>query len=97
MSDESNNNNFWLGFFLASSVTTVATIIFHPRNAVKTRKILRKTSQALPQIANDFFSTLQTHSQNISSSAAGKWQRNLHRLQVAVKAGIEASKANSQR
>ena len=96
MSNESNNNNFWLGFLIASSVTSLATIIFHPRNAVETKKILHKTSQALPQIAKDFVSTLQIHSQNISASATGKWQRNLHRLQVAVKAGVEESRANRQ-
>ncbi len=97
MSDEQQNNNFVIIFLITSSLTTIVTLIFHPRSAAATRKILCKTSQALPDMMKDLSSTLQIHTRNLSFSTAKKYQQTLQRLQVAIKAGIEASKkqANS--
>lgn len=92
MSDEQQNGNFMIGFLIGSSLSTIVTLMFHPRTATQTRKILRKTAQALPQIAQDFSSTLQIHTHNLSLLANKKWQRTLNRWQVAIKAGVEASR-----
>ena len=92
MSDEQKNSNFMMGFLIGSSISMITTLIFHPRSGANTRKLLRKTAQALPQIAEDFSSSAQIHTHNLSVSAHRKWQKTLHRLQVAIKAGVEASK-----
>ena len=97
MSDEQKNNNFIIGFLIGSSISTIATLIFHPRSGAENRRILRKTSQALPQIAEDVSSTLQIHAHNLFFFTNNKWQRTLHRFQIAIKAGIEASREAGNR
>lgn len=92
MSDEQKNSNFIIGFLIGSSISAIATLIFHPRSGKENRQILRKTSQALPQIAEDFSSTLQIHTNNLFFFTNKKWQHTLHRFQVAIKAGVEASR-----
>jgi gas vesicle protein len=92
MSDEQQNSNFMIGFLIGSSLSTIVALMFHPHTGAQTRKILGKTAQALPQLAQDFSSTLQIHTHNLSLLANKKWQRTLHRLQVAIKAGVEASR-----
>jgi gas vesicle protein len=92
MSEEQNKSNFVLGFLIGSSVSLITTLILHPRSGANTRRVLRKTSQALPQIVQDFSSTLPIHTRHWSFVASKKWQKTLHRFQVALKAGLEASK-----
>lgn len=96
MSDEQKNNNFIIGFLIGSSISTITALIFHPRSGAENRQILRKTSQALPQIAEDLSYTLQIHTNNLFRFTNKKWQRTLHRFQVAIKAGFEASRTNSE-
>ena len=92
MSEEQKNSNFIMGVLIGSSLSLIATLIYHPRSGADTRKVLTKTAQALPQIVQDISSTLQIHTHNLSFAASKKWQKTLHRLQVAIKAGVEASK-----
>lgn len=92
MSEEQKNSNFMMGFLIGSSVSMITTLILHPRGGAFARLILRKTSEALPQLVQDFSSTLQIHTHNLSFSTSKKWQRTLRRFQVAIKAGLEASK-----
>ena len=92
MSEEQKNNNFIIGFLIGSSLSMIATLIFHPRSGNQSRQILRKTSEALPQITEDVASSLQTHTSNLLFSTNKKWQRAFHRFQIAIKAGVEAAR-----
>ncbi len=97
MSDEQKNNNFVVGLVIGSSISTIATLVFHPRSGEQTRKILTKTAQALPSMAEDISSSLNTHTNKLSFLSGQKWQRTLHRFQVAVEAGKQATQAKSKR
>lgn len=91
MSQEDKNNAFILGVVVGSSIATMATLFFSPRNGKENRKIVSKTAQALPEMAQDISSSLQINSDRISQSALQKWDNTLNRLKKAVSAGVEAS------
>ncbi|WP_373479454.1 YtxH domain-containing protein [Geminocystis sp.] len=91
MSENQKNSNFIVGFIVGGVVATVTTILLTPSSGKENRKVLRKTAQALPEMAEDFSSSVQINSNRISESARQKWDNTLNRLKVAISAGIEAS------
>ncbi|WP_017293679.1 YtxH domain-containing protein [Geminocystis herdmanii] len=91
MSQEEKNNAFLLGIVVGSSIATIATLLFSPRNGQENRKIVSKTAQALPEMAQDISSNLQLNSDRLSQSALQKWDNTLNRLKNAITAGVEAS------
>lgn len=91
MSQEEKNNAFLLGIVVGSSMATIATLLFSPRNGKENRKIVSKTAQALPEMAQDISSTLQVNSDRLSQSALQKWDNTLNRLKKAIAVGVEAS------
>ncbi|MGI0482305.1 YtxH domain-containing protein [Geminocystis sp. CENA526] len=93
MSQEDKNNAFILGIVVGSTIATMATLLFSPRNGKENRKIVSKTAQALPEMAQDISSSLQMNSDRISQSALQKWDNTLNRLKKAVSAGVEASQS----
>lgn len=93
MSQEEKNNAFLLGIVVGSSMATIATLLFSPRNGKENRKIVSKTAQALPEMAQDISSTLQVNSDRLSQSALQKWDNTLNRLKKAIAVGVEASQS----
>ena len=91
MSQEEKNNTFLLGIIVGSSMATIITLLFTPRNGQENRKIVSKTAQALPEMAQDISSTLQIKSNRLSQSALQKWDNTLNRLKKSIAAGVEAS------
>ncbi|WP_330204101.1 YtxH domain-containing protein [Cyanobacterium sp. Dongsha4] len=92
MSQEEKNMTFLIGLLLGSSIATIATLLLTPRTGKENRKIIAKTAQALPEMTEDISSTMQNNTLRLSSSVTAKWHNTLERLQVAIAAGIEASR-----
>ncbi|AFZ55354.1 MAG: YtxH domain-containing protein [Geminocystis sp.] len=92
MSQEEKNMTFIIGLLLGSSIGTIATLLLTPRTGKENRKIIAKTAQALPEMTEDISSTMQNNTLRLSSSVMTKWHNTLERLQVAIAAGIEASR-----
>ena len=88
---ENKNTTFVIGALLGGTVGTIVTLLLTPRNGKENRKIVQKTVAALPEIAEDVSSTLQSNTNRLSHSALKKWDNTLNRLQSAIVAGIEAS------
>ena len=94
--DQNNQTVFWSGFLLGSSIGAIVSLLLAPNSGQKNRQLLQKTASALPQMADDFATTLQSHGHHLSDSAKQNWQRTLNRLQVAIAAGVEASRNYNQ-
>lgn len=92
MSQEEKNTTFLMGMVIGSTIATVTTLLLTPRNGKENRQIVQKTSQALPEMAEDLASTLQLQSQRLSGKMLKKWNYHLTRFQYAIGAGIEASR-----
>lgn len=91
MSQEEKNNAFLLGMVVGSSIATIATLLFSPRSGQENRKIVTKTAQALPEMAQDISSNLQNNGDRLSQSALQKWDKTLNRLKKAITVGVEAT------
>ncbi|MDJ0510126.1 MAG: YtxH domain-containing protein [Crocosphaera sp.] len=90
----SNNNNgglFVAGVFIGGMVGTVTGLLLAPRSGRETRRILKKSADALPEMAEDLSSTVQLQADRLSESAQKNWQDTLNRLSEAIAAGIEAT------
>ncbi len=74
----------------------VVGLLAAPRSGQETRKILKKSAEALPELAEDLSSTVQLQADRLSGSALKRWDGTLTRLREAIAAGIEASHAQNQ-
>lgn len=85
------------GVLIGGAVGAIAGLLFAPRSGKDTRKILKKSLEALPELAEDLSDSLQLHADQLSETARRNWEDTLQRLQEAIAAGIEASQTEAQR
>ena len=88
---------FISGFLIGAALGTIAGLIVAPRSGKETRKILKKSVLALPELAEDLSTTLQLHADRLSETALRNWDDTLVRLQDAIAAGLEASQREHQK
>lgn len=79
------------GIVLGTALGTVAGLLFAPRTGRETRKILKKSADAIPELAEDLSTSVQLQADRLSETAKNQWEQTLNRLKEAVAAGIEAS------
>ncbi|HAC63732.1 MAG TPA: gas vesicle protein [Cyanothece sp. UBA12306] len=93
MSKNNNSGLFLAGMLIGSFVGTVTGILVAPRSGKETRKILKKSADALPEMAEDLSATVQLQADRLSESALENWNDTLNRLKEAIAAGVEASQS----
>ncbi|OIP70657.1 MAG: gas vesicle protein [Oscillatoriales cyanobacterium CG2_30_40_61] len=79
------------GLVLGSVVGTVVGLLVAPRSGKETRQLLKKSAQALPELAEDLSTNVQLQANRLSESALRNWDETLIRLKEAISAGLEAS------
>lgn len=92
MSKTDKQNGLISGFIIGTAVGTIAGLFLTTRPGQKTRVIVQKSVDALPELAEDFVTTAQQHGVKWSHLAQIKLQKSLTRVQKAIAVGIEASK-----
>ncbi|MDJ1185575.1 YtxH domain-containing protein [Roseofilum casamattae] len=86
-----NNSGQWIGGLLLGAVVgTVTGILIAPRSGQQTRKLLKKSAAALPELAEDLSSSIQFQADRLSESTKDNWDGTLTRLREAIAAGVEA-------
>lgn len=75
---------------------TVAGLLVSPRGGRENRQFVRKSVEALPDLAEDLSTTVQVQADRLSESAMRNWDDTLNRLQVAIAAGVRASQQERQ-
>lgn len=80
------------GIALGSAVGAVVGLLIAPRSGRETRQTLKKSAQALPEMAEDVSSSVQWQASRFSESTLQNWDGTLNRLKGAIAAGVEASK-----
>ncbi|ERN42563.1 gas vesicle protein [Rubidibacter lacunae KORDI 51-2] len=78
------------GLLVGSAVGAVAGMLVAPRTGRETRRILKKSADALPELAEDLSSTFQVQADRFSESTLYSWQGTLARLRDALAIGLEA-------
>jgi gas vesicle protein len=96
MSKTNNREAFIVGMLFGSALGTVLGLLIAPRSGRETRRLLKKSADALPELAEDLSSSVQLQADRLSESALRNWDGTLSRLKEAIAAGIEASQQEAQ-
>jgi gas vesicle protein len=94
----SNNRSgaFFGGVLVGTAIGTLIGIVIAPRPGRETRQILKKSADALPELAEDLSSSVQFQADRLSESALRNWDSTLVRLREAIAAGLEASQQENE-
>lgn len=94
----SNNRSglFFGGLMLGSAIGTLTGLLLAPRTGRETRQLLKKSANALPELAEDISTSVQMQADRLSANARTNWDETLDRLRDAIAAGIDASQRESQ-
>ena len=93
---ENRSGSFIVGLLLGAAAGTITGILMAPRPGKETRKLLKKSADALPELAEDLSSSVQLQADRLSVSALRNWDETLVRLKEAVAAGIDATQREHQ-
>lgn len=95
--NRSGGTGLFIGGLLVGAVVGAVTgILAAPRSGRETRQFLRKSADALPELAEDLSTSVQLQADRLSESALRNWDGTLHRLREAISAGLEASQRERQ-
>ncbi|MGB3642778.1 MAG: YtxH domain-containing protein [Rivularia sp. (in: cyanobacteria)] len=94
----SNNRsgNFIGGLMLGATIGAFTGLLMAPRTGRETRKLLKKSADALPDLAEDLSTSAQIQADRISENALRSWDDTLDRLREALYAGVDASMRENQ-
>jgi gas vesicle protein len=94
----SNNRSgtFIGGLMLGATIGALTGLLIAPRTGRETRQILKKSANALPELAEDLSTSVQLQADRFSANARSNWDETLERLREAIAAGIEATQRESQ-
>ncbi|MGL5080960.1 MAG: YtxH domain-containing protein [Microcoleaceae cyanobacterium] len=82
---------FVTGLLLGSAIGTVVGLLVAPRTGKETRRLLKKSADAFPELSEDLSTTFQIQAGRLSKSTARNWDDTLVRLKEAIAAGLAAS------
>ncbi|VEP18808.1 Gas vesicle protein [Hyella patelloides LEGE 07179] len=97
MSRQNRAGTFVTGLAIGSAIGTAIGLLIAPRTGKETRKVLEKSVDALPELAEDLATTLQLQTNRLSEEALQNWEATLNRLQQAIAAGQEASQGEKEK
>ncbi|MBN3963099.1 YtxH domain-containing protein [Nostoc sp. NMS8] len=94
----SNNRSgvFVGGLMLGATIGALTGVLVAPRTGRETRKILKKSANAIPELAEDLSTSVQIQADRLSASALRNWDETLDRLREAIAAGVDASQQENQ-
>lgn len=94
----SNNRSgvFIGGLMLGATIGALTGLLVAPRTGRETRKLLKKSADALPELAEDLSTSVQIQADRLSANALRNWDETLDRLREAITAGVVASQRESQ-
>jgi gas vesicle protein len=93
----SNNRSgvFIGGLMLGATIGALTGLLAAPRPGRETRKLLKKSADALPELAEDISTSVHIQADRLSASALRNWDDTLERLRIAIAAGVDATQRES--
>ena len=96
MANKGQGGALLVGMVIGGLVGSATSLLLAPRSGKQTRQLLKKSAEALPELAEDLATTLQLQADSLSDSTLKNWQETLDRLREAIAAGVEASQQVSE-
>lgn len=84
------------GMVIGAAVGAVAGLLFAPRSGRETRQFLKKSADALPELAEDLTTSVQLQADRFSETTLRNWDGTITRLREAIAAGVDASQRDRQ-
>lgn len=84
------------GMVIGAALGAIAGILAAPRTGKETRHILKKSADALPELAEDLATSIQFQADRLSDTTLQNWDHTLSRLREAIAAGQAASRQEWQ-
>jgi gas vesicle protein len=91
MSKKNTTVAFIGGAIFGGAMGAILGLLVAPRKGRETRELLKKSADALPELAEDLSTNIQFQTDRLSDSALRSWDDTLNRFKEAIIAGIEAS------
>lgn len=92
MSQKNNNVALLGGILIGSAMGSIIGLLLAPRKGQETREIIKKTANALPEMAEDVSTTVKFNSQRLTALTKKNWHQNMQKVKKAIAVGIEASR-----
>ncbi|NJL44691.1 MAG: YtxH domain-containing protein [Leptolyngbyaceae cyanobacterium SM2_3_12] len=89
---ERQSGGFLGGMILGATIGAVTGLLIAPRPGRETRRFLKKSADALPELVEDLSTSVQLQADRLSETALVNWEQTLTRLRAAIAAGQEASR-----
>ena len=89
---DNSSGSFIGGMIIGVALGALGGLLAAPRSGRETRKLLKKSADALPELAEDLSTTIQMQADRLSETALRNWEDTLERLQQAIAAGEAASR-----
>lgn len=96
MSKSDKRGNFVEGLLIGGAIGGIAGLLLAPRDGKQTRKLLKKSAEAIPEIVEDVSSTLQEQANRLSTVAKRNWKDTITRFRVAIAVGIETTQVEAE-
>jgi gas vesicle protein len=84
------------GLLLGAAIGAVTGLLLAPKSGRETRQLLKKSADALPELAEDLSTSMQLQADRFSETALRNWDDTLTRLREAIATGLEASQRERQ-
>lgn len=98
---EKSVNSFVGGMIVGAAVGAaagaIASLLVAPQDGQETRKLLKKSVDALPEVTNDVTISVQFQTKRLVKSSLSQWEQTLLRLRTAITTGIAVSQQERQR
>ncbi|MEM9926568.1 MAG: YtxH domain-containing protein [Cyanobacteria bacterium P01_D01_bin.50] len=85
------SGSFIGGLMLGATIGAFTGLLMAPRTGRETRKLLKKSADALPDLAEDLSTSMEIQANRLSKATLRSWDGTLERLREAIFAGIDAS------
>ncbi len=90
---DKNHTTFIGGVIVGAAIGAIVGLVAAPRKGKDTRRLIKKTATAVPQIAADISTSVKFQADRLSTTAVDNWHDTLTRLSEAIAAGVIASQS----
>ncbi|NEQ49486.1 MAG: YtxH domain-containing protein [Leptolyngbya sp. SIO3F4] len=90
---QNNSDNFLGGLVTGTVLGTVIGLLIAPRSGKHTRKVIKKSADAVPDLIEDLSTSAQFHADKLSQTTLQNLDSTLDRLRDALIAGQAATRA----
>ncbi|NER00229.1 MAG: YtxH domain-containing protein [Cyanothece sp. SIO2G6] len=86
-----------VGAAVGAAAGAIAGLLAAPQDGKETRKLLKQSAEALPELTQDVVTGVQFQTNRLVKSSFNGWEQSLIRLRTAITTGLAVSKQERQR